>query len=718
MAATPTRTRIHVGGLGQSVSSDDLRKVFSAVGAVEGLDIVRTKGRSFAYVDILPSSSNSLSKLFSTYNGCVWKGGKLKLEKAKAHYLTRLKREWEDKDAKEDEDLQEDDHQALPTSSDHLNKSNKFQVSPDTNIRIFFPRLAKLKSLPLTGTGKHKYSFQRVETPALPTHFCDCEEHSGRFNTVKEKQVQHHHEEVNGTMNEEEVSMMHSIMNKLFERGNISNTSKVVPAKERDNVIKPIEESVSHEEEEEEDDDDDDDDLIINVVSKANNRPAMAGSSQPQAVFNEEKIITDTQISYDRAIQSAYKVQKVNNLHPKKKRRPNINKEQDRHEVKRNSEIDESEAYFEENEMDNGNLMINVVSTTNRRMALPGSTKLTKVSLKKQFKSCEMQTCEGESTQNEHNLQKKDPLLNNKSLKSFVAEEKNENEAASAVYAEKGNSQIQPSVSVVSQTMGAECSLKQSSSSYTWSQKSSWRELVGDKSNNAFSLSNILQNGDAAIGKQQISDGPKLDNTLDSRSEKLATPNNLEGMLGQTEIVDAVAKAQPNQPNTGSSNSGRGSSWLHKSSWVQLVSDKSNSFSISDILPNGTFIDQEHANRINEDVVDNADRNQINIRKPFKGEPKVDGYTAEGDRNVDILQSISESSLQTIGGNNGAPIPIVENTSNSEPKKAFSRDTDIGETCSFMRSSTSLKEWVKTKASLKGSRKKKKVYRDIIALTF
>ena len=65
-AAAATRTRIHVAGLGQSVSSDDLQKVFSAVGTVEGMDIIRTKGRSFAYVDVLPSSSNSLSKLFST----------------------------------------------------------------------------------------------------------------------------------------------------------------------------------------------------------------------------------------------------------------------------------------------------------------------------------------------------------------------------------------------------------------------------------------------------------------------------------------------------------------------------------------------------------------------------------------------------------------------------------------------------------------------------
>ncbi|KAE8697075.1 Zinc finger C-x8-C-x5-C-x3-H type family protein, putative isoform 1 [Hibiscus syriacus] len=65
--AATTRTRIHVGGLGQSVSSDDLRKIFSAVGTVEGMDIVRTKSRSFAYVDILPSSSHSISKHFSMH---------------------------------------------------------------------------------------------------------------------------------------------------------------------------------------------------------------------------------------------------------------------------------------------------------------------------------------------------------------------------------------------------------------------------------------------------------------------------------------------------------------------------------------------------------------------------------------------------------------------------------------------------------------------------
>lgn len=31
------------------------------------------------------------------YNGCKWLGGVLRVEKAKAHYLTRLKTEWEAK---------------------------------------------------------------------------------------------------------------------------------------------------------------------------------------------------------------------------------------------------------------------------------------------------------------------------------------------------------------------------------------------------------------------------------------------------------------------------------------------------------------------------------------------------------------------------------------------------------------------------------------------
>uniref|UniRef100_A0A3Q7H8Z9 RRM domain-containing protein n=1 Tax=Solanum lycopersicum TaxID=4081 RepID=A0A3Q7H8Z9_SOLLC len=54
----------------ESVTAEDLKKTFSTpqLGKVESMDIVRTKGRSFAYLDLLPSSDKSLPKLSSTYN--------------------------------------------------------------------------------------------------------------------------------------------------------------------------------------------------------------------------------------------------------------------------------------------------------------------------------------------------------------------------------------------------------------------------------------------------------------------------------------------------------------------------------------------------------------------------------------------------------------------------------------------------------------------------
>lgn len=59
--------RIYVGGLGESVAENEVSRIFESVGGVvEGVELVRTKGRSFAYVDFLPSSNKSLSKLFGT----------------------------------------------------------------------------------------------------------------------------------------------------------------------------------------------------------------------------------------------------------------------------------------------------------------------------------------------------------------------------------------------------------------------------------------------------------------------------------------------------------------------------------------------------------------------------------------------------------------------------------------------------------------------------
>lgn len=266
-------------------------------------------------------------------------------------------------------------------------------------------------------------------------------------------------------------------------------------------------------------------------------------------------------------------------------------------------------------------------------------------------------------------------------MKLISTKERDGNEAVSTVPAEKGRH--------IAQMIEQDCSIKPSSTSCLWSQKSSWKALVGGRGDSAFSLSNILQNADTTE-EQHVFDDPEVDNTLDSKNDKLSTPENSKGMSEKMEITNAIAEAQPNQPSMTSSNTGRGSSWIHKSSWIQLVSDKSNSFSISQILP-GTTTSQELAKPIGEDVVQSAE---------------MDRFTTEGVGKGDS-ESIPKTNPQTLEGSNNTSLPAVENVSNFEPVKGFGVDTSTGGTCSFMRSSTSFKEWAKTKAALKGSRKKK-----------
>lgn len=76
----------------------------------------------------------------------MWKGGRLKLEKAKEHYLLRLKREWEE-DAKLSNDSQNNKVVAVenPYPSEKL---SKFLVrNSEKQIHIFFPKLRKASTL-------------------------------------------------------------------------------------------------------------------------------------------------------------------------------------------------------------------------------------------------------------------------------------------------------------------------------------------------------------------------------------------------------------------------------------------------------------------------------------------------------------------------------------------------------------------------------------------
>lgn len=68
--------------------------------------------------------------------------------------------------------------------------------------------------MPFKGTGKHKYSFQRVEVPPLPIHFCDCEEHCRPAETINETYTS----ALNSAAYKKERSIMTSVMNKFLEK--------------------------------------------------------------------------------------------------------------------------------------------------------------------------------------------------------------------------------------------------------------------------------------------------------------------------------------------------------------------------------------------------------------------------------------------------------------------------------------------------------------------
>ncbi|KAG4920821.1 hypothetical protein JHK86_049634 [Glycine max] len=74
----------------------------------------------------------------SKYNGCRWKGGRLRLEKAKEDCLVRLKREWE-------QGALDYATQKPPTAASEEEMPNTTQSSKSNtkHLNIFFPRLRK-----------------------------------------------------------------------------------------------------------------------------------------------------------------------------------------------------------------------------------------------------------------------------------------------------------------------------------------------------------------------------------------------------------------------------------------------------------------------------------------------------------------------------------------------------------------------------------------------
>ncbi|GKC93753.1 hypothetical protein Tco_1159195, partial [Tanacetum coccineum] len=197
----------------------------------------------------------------------------------------------------------------------------------------------------------------------------------------------------------------------------------------------------------------------------------------------------------------------------------------------------------------------------------------------------------------------------------------------------------------------------------------------------------------------QKEDEPKTDDIDDvktSNVEKLETSDVLPDAIDQKEEeprADDVNKVEnsnlENRENadsqSGSSNdikksteedltrTARGEFWRHKSSWTQLISTTSHtSFSISQIVPNISFEKQEQ---------------QADIIAPQPEKKNLDDQTP----------SVKEVTISP-----------VKKKPLEKRKKLSIENLESDNTCSFMRTEESMKEWKKAKASLTTSLNKKK----------
>ncbi|KAK4256076.1 hypothetical protein QN277_008989 [Acacia crassicarpa] len=616
-----SRLRVFVGGLGEGVTSDDLWRMFGSLGTVDGVDITRTKGRSFAYVDFIPSPTdqNSLSKLFSRYNGCLWKGGKLKLEKAKEHYLVRLKREWEEdaKPASSDEPCTSPD----PDESIPLTEIPSKESLKTKKLRIFFPKLRKVKSIPFTGTGKHKYSFPKVEAPPLPVHFCDCEEHSSPSGTIRPKQF-HNVEAEGGGMNDEEINIMNAVINKLFERENLSSPTHI--EKEQNSDVSP---GGLQSDESEADSASDDDGLIINMETKKKKTDIIGSLELERILTNQESELNKAKVLRDEPNKNKLELQKSNNIAPGKKRKPCNNFEGKRHDS------------------------TSAASEGKRLM------------------------------------------------------HKQRDETSSQVYSTEL------------------CSGFSEPAKVSWSQKSSWRELLCDGGSSSFNASHMLL--DSNSSEKQGSDGFCEPESAKNKTEHIVMEGGEEIERAKAEVMEELAEAQPTIQNAMSKESGRGVAWKQKQSWTQLVGQNNNAFSISQIFP-GISSQQPVAKEPAENLAGSGDAEYIDLAKESNNESVGDGFNlvkSGPEKKHDVLAK--HASIESVGdglnmtgstteksqhvtGNDIASAPINEEKCDTLTNEASTTEIKIGETCSFMRNAASLKEWAKTKAALSGSLKRKR----------
>ncbi|CAN6870671.1 unnamed protein product [Brassica oleracea] len=685
--------RLHVGGLRESVGRDDLLKIFSPMGSVEAVEFVRTKGRSFAYIDFSPASENSLTKLFSTYNGCKWKGGKLRLEKAKEHYMARLKREWAES-------------ASVSASSVDTVKAPE-ESPPSTHLNIFFPRLRKVKAMPLSGTGKHKYSFQRVAVPSLlPKTFCDCEEHSASL-TPQETHARDV-EALNVGINVEEVNIMNSVMNKLLQKDDSFIS-------EKDDIIVDTK-----------------DNILINVVS--NGKDMM--DAELSNLSRKRKSMLD-----QTPAEGYTEGQKGNHLHPNKKRQPIIPEGSGRQEgsqaireKKKPSEVDPDEPSRTTGvKKANDNISWSQKSSWKALVANGNSSNfsvssfLPDVSSSKAVQPASDTDVEGldhsesedtDVVDSDHSESEDDDVEGSDHLESEDADvvvsdhsgsedadiegsyhsESEDNDGVGSDHSESEDADVVDSDHSVSEDADVDGSEHSESedADVDGSEHSESEDIGVIGSDHSVSEDTDVAdiNVDAETEELAAStEGDSEDGSLNVEEDE----NAAENLNAENESLDHDMDEEETEKGQleASKKSAGGSLWLQKASWTQLVRDQNASFSITQLFPN---LPPE---KTEADRVKNSGDGQFTYSNQSGSANGVEAAGVHGASSSTPLRSLKENQ-QTLKAKN------VSGGSRLGVKRPIRREIGSGETCAFMRSETSVSEWKRAKKALSEPSRKKK----------
>lgn len=215
------------------------------------------------------------------------------------------------------------------------------------------------------------------------------------------------------------------------------------------------------------------------------------------------------------------------------------------------------------------------------------------------------------------------------------------------------------------------------------------------------------------------SDGFNVPHMTECQNENAVKNINLESQSNLIGKTEELAVAQPTKSYAEVNKYARGASWLQKSSWTQLVSEKHSSFNISQLLPATSLEKQGQVE--SKSAANSIGSTHSKLVKTGTCASAEDSSKALGVDNKDIVTALDSSNMIVLDTITLDPEPSLpkdlqtlgETDERTNPKKNHAaaeqlsvRNFTTDGTCLFMRSAASMREWTKAKAALSGSLKK------------